>query len=85
MQTYNHTESNLPVGYFWDCYEDGSGRICGPNKTSYFSYDCAPYANVGWIEYQRVRLGSWDVFDGTLSEFKQYAEEQLLIMLSKGE
>ena len=82
MQIYNYTESNLPEGYYWECFEDGSGSICGPDKKTYFRYDCAPYANVGWIEYQSERFSSWDIFDGTLSEFKKFAEERLLNMTS---
>lgn len=32
---------DLPEGWQWDCYEDGSGGLDAPNGQSYFSYDLA--------------------------------------------
>ena len=68
--------SKLPEAFRWECYEDGSGCIFGPNNKHYFSYDMAPYSNVGWIEYQRISGDGWRIFEGTLSEYKTYVEEQ---------
>ena len=52
----------------------------------FFSYDKAPYANVGWIEYQEHGYGKgmgWSVFQGSFSEFMNYAEECVLKKISR--
>ena len=30
---------DLPEGWCWHCYDDGSGSLCGPNNQHYFHYD----------------------------------------------
>lgn len=67
--------AGLPDGWKWNDYEDGSGSLRAPDGTSYFSYDRAPYANCGGIEYKREKGVAWDVYWGAMSDFKSYAEE----------
>jgi len=59
----------------WVMYQDGSGSLRSPEGTKYFSYDKAPYANVGWIEYQAEKGSGWSVFEDGFSEFQKFAEE----------
>ena len=77
---------NLPEGYIWVMYSDGSGRLQDETGVRLFSYDKAPYANVGWIEYQEYEYGKgmgWSVFQDSFSEFMTYAEECVLKKISK--
>lgn len=67
--------SNLPEGYAWKHYEDGSGCITGPNGTKYFSYDRQPYANSDWVEYKKDEVSSWDIYYDGFALFKRFAEE----------
>lgn len=32
---------DLPEGWQWECFDDGSGSLMAPDDTSYFSYDLA--------------------------------------------
>lgn len=75
--------TNLPEGYKWNHYEDGSGCIMGPNDTKYFSYDLAPYYNAGWVEYKKDSLSSWDIYLDGFDIFKRYAEEQIRLQERK--
>lgn len=68
---------NLPEGYKWNHYEDGSGSITGPDGRRYFAYDCQPYANAAGIEYQMTDTSAWSVFWDGFSAFKKFAEEEL--------
>lgn len=71
-------QSQLPPDWKWNDYEDGSGSLRAPDGTSYFSYDRAPYANAGGIEYKREKGEPWDVYWGSMADFKAYAEEFVL-------
>lgn len=74
---------NLPAGYAWKHYEDGSGSIIGPNGTTYFSYDRQPYANVGAVEYKRDDNTSWSVYWDGFATFKRFAESEIRSMERK--
>jgi len=69
--------SNLPEGYKWQHFEDGSGSILGPDNKRYFRYDRQPYANVDGVEYKRDDSDSWSVFWDGFSDFKCFAEAQI--------
>lgn len=71
---------NLPEGYKWNHYEDGSGSITGPDGKRYFAYDCQPYGNAAGIEYQMTDTSAWSVFWDGFSAFKKFAEETLRSM-----
>ena len=66
--------ASLPDGWKWVDYPDGSGSLCSPNGTSFFSYDLAPYSNQGGIECKETKDDAWGVFWGTKGEFKEHAE-----------
>lgn len=68
-------QGGLPEGWHWECYEDGSGRLCHESeKQSFFSYDCVPYHSSGGIEYKESKEKAYSIFWGSLKEFKSYAE-----------
>lgn len=64
--------TELPEGYKWEEYEDGSGSIVGPDNKRYFSYDKVPYSYAGWIEYRRTEEKEWDIFYDSFSEYKEW-------------
>lgn len=68
---------NLPKGYKWNHWEDGSGSITGPKGETYFSYDRQPYMNVDGVEYKKDDSSDWTVFWDGFGEFKKYAEAEL--------
>jgi len=70
-------KTNLPDGYKWEHYEDGSGSIIGPDNKSYFSYDRQPYHNVDGVEYKRDDKTSWDVHWDGFASFKRFAEGKI--------
>lgn len=74
---------NLPEGYAWKHYEDGSGCITGPNGTKYFSYDRQPYASSDWVEYKKDEASSWDIYYDGFASFKRFAEESIRDMERK--
>lgn len=65
---------SLPSGWEWKEWDDGSGHLNSPVGKRYFSYDRAPYANAGGIEYKETSDVPWAVFWGSISDFKDYAE-----------
>lgn len=67
----------LPDSWNWVMYSDGSGSLKSPDGKSYFSYDKAPYANAGWIEYQTEKSSGWSIFEDSFSEFQKFAEEYI--------
>lgn len=69
---------NFLSDWKWVMYPDGSGHLESPKGEGYFSYDKAPYANVGWVEYQAEKGMGWSVFEESFSEFQKYAEEYVL-------
>ena len=46
-------------------------------KKNYFSYDRAPYAAQGGIEYRYADKRDWDVFWRDFSAFKEFAEKEI--------
>lgn len=64
-------------GYLWEDHDDGSGHIVAPDGKFYFSYDMGPYTNIGGIEYTINDGHNWGVFEGSLEQFKQFAENTL--------
>lgn len=64
----------LPKGWTWHGYNDGSGSLQSPSGDSFFRYDCMPYAAIGGIEYKEKSNKGWEVFTGSLVEFRKYAE-----------
>lgn len=64
----------LPEGWTWIEYDDGSGHLEAPDGTHYFSYDLAPYHAMLGIEYKKTVAEHYDIFWGTLAEFKEWAE-----------
>lgn len=78
IQSVNSAAKNLPEGWMWVDYADGSGHLESPTGKSYFSYDLhTSYTAMGAIEYQKSRdiQNDYDAFWGTFEEFKVYAEE----------
>ncbi len=68
--------NQLPAGWQWEMYNDGSGSLHGPNSERYYSYDLAPYATSGLIEYNATGKG-YDTFEGSLDDFRNWAEQQV--------
>ena len=66
--------ANLPVGWLWKEYIDGSGHLESPIGVSFYSYDLQPYSLSGGIEYQNLPNTDFEVFKGSFKEFKAYAE-----------
>lgn len=70
--------SDLPEGWMWNDYDDGSGSLRSPDGHSYYSYDLqtqecrSPYGNNEWISMK-------DFYDvpKSLDEFKRDAEKDL--------
>jgi hypothetical protein len=70
--------SDLPEGWMWNDYDDGSGSLRSPDGHSYYSYDLqtqeyrSPYGNNEWISMK-------DFYDvpKSLDEFKSDAEKDL--------
>ncbi|WP_343662839.1 DUF6449 domain-containing protein [Chryseobacterium mucoviscidosis] len=70
--------TNLPEGWIWRDYDDGSGSLRSPSGYSYYSYDLQtqeyrlPTFNNRWTDMK-------DVYDRpkSLNEFKIYAEKSL--------
>lgn len=68
----------LPEGWTWIHWADGSGHLFKDGMTnSFFSYDRAPYANAGGIEYKRTADEGWNVFWGRFEEFVKFAEDEM--------
>lgn len=74
--------NQLPAGWQWEMYNDGSGSLHGPNSERFYSYDLAPYATSGLIEYNATGKG-YDTFEGSLDRFREWAEQQILQELKK--
>lgn len=74
--------NQLPAGWQWEMYNDGSGSLHGPNYERFYSYDLAPYATSGLIEYNATGKG-YDTFEGSLDRFREWAEQQILQELKK--
>lgn len=72
--------SNLPDGWTWNDYDDGSGSLKSPSGHSYYSYDLLtqeytlPYCRREWT-------GMRDFYDApkSLNEFKSYVENDLKV------
>ena len=74
--------NQLPAGWQWEMYNDGSSSLHGPNSERFYSYDLAPYATSGLIEYNATGKG-YDTFEGSLDRFREWAEQQILQELKK--
>lgn len=74
--------NQLPAGWQWEMYNDGSDSLHGPNSERFYSYDLAPYATSGLIEYNATGKG-YDTFEGSLDIFREWAEQQILQELKK--
>lgn len=72
--------NQLPAGWQWEMYNDGSGSLHGPNSERFYSYDLAPYATSGLIEYNATGKG-YDTFEGSLDDFRNWAEQQVQAQL----
>lgn len=72
--------NQLPAGWQWEMYNDGSGSLIGPNAERFYSYDLAPYATSGLIEYNATGKG-YDTFEGSLDDFRNWAEQQVQAQL----
>lgn len=67
---------NLPEGWHWCEWSDGSGRLMAPTGESYYSYDTEPYGNAGGIEYRASAREEWMIFAGSLEAFQAFAERR---------
>lgn len=72
--------NQLPAGWQWEMYNDGSGSLHGPSSERFYSYDLAPYATSGLIEYNATGKG-YDTFEGSLDDFRNWAEQQIKAQL----
>ncbi|MFC4686960.1 hypothetical protein ACFO4P_08430 [Epilithonimonas pallida] len=75
----NETQAaDLPKGWSWNDYDDGSGSLKSPNGNSYYSYDLQtqeyrlPYGKNEWAGMKDV-----DETSKSLNEFKVFAEIDL--------
>ena len=68
----------LPNRWVWRDWKDGSGSLQAPDGTHYFQYDLSPYYAQNGIEYKETnRINDhWEIFWGSLSQFKKYAESE---------
>lgn len=69
--------ANLPDGWVWVDYWDGSGSLHSPNDKQYFSYDLQTY------EYDQYDNGKWSHWEPPmlLATFKDFAEKEMLKIL----
>lgn len=69
--------TNLPDGWVWVDYWDGSGSLHSPNDKQYFSYDLQT------CEYDRYNNGKWNYWEPPmfLPIFKDFAEKEILKLL----
>lgn len=72
--------NQLPAGWQWEMNNDGSGSLIGPNTERLYSYDLAPYATSGLIEYNATGK-DYDTFEGSLDDFREWAEQQVKAQL----
>jgi len=66
----------LPIGWIWTDYYDGSGHLESPDGKEYFSYDLFTGE---YDMYHDRKWRFWKNYPDTmsLSEFKEFAEEEL--------
>ena len=77
-QPFLSPAKTLPEGWRWCAYPDEAcGSLKSPDGKTYFSYDLAPYADQGGIEYKKDEKSAWDIHWGSLSGFKEYAESNI--------
>lgn len=79
---------NLPEGFFWRIWDDGSGHLLYLDGTESFAFDLAPYCLSGGVEFaQNSKDREWNVFWGAKNEFMEFAEwetaETLRLALEK--
>lgn len=65
---------DLPEGWRWVDYDDGSGSLHSPNDKHYFIYDRQPYSEENGIEFRETYSDHWGPFWGPMPEFKAHAE-----------
>ncbi|MDO5556591.1 MAG: hypothetical protein Q4G09_08435, partial [Clostridia bacterium] len=79
LEDMNDKERNikLPIGWYWNHYEDGSGCLKSPTGKNYFYYDWTTYEYKIHDEDQYSFFGNIDDFGNkiTFEDFKQYAEK----------
>mgnify|MGYP006925694591 CR=1 FL=1 len=73
--------ANLPEGFQWVIWDDGSGHLQHPDGTISFDFDFLPYASLGGIEYRKSTIEHFSVFWGTRNEFFAYAEKWIAAAL----
>lgn len=69
--------ANLPDGWRWKEYADGSGHLESPQGECFYSYDLEPYSMCGGIEYQNLPNTDFEVFKGSFEEFKAQCEASI--------
>ena len=67
-QALKSTE-NLPDGWKWVQYDDGSGHLDSPEHKKYFFYDLSTK------EFKIKKDDEYEKFEGSFEEFKKYAEK----------
>ena len=60
--------SILPAGWYWRCFNDGSGSLV--------DYDLAPYQAQSGIEYIDFE-GRWDIFRGSFDQYRLFIEKSV--------
>ena len=67
--------ATLSEGWAWKDFHDGSGSLRAPDGKVVFEYDIHPVVTPEGPEVEyRIETGTWNTFYGTLSEFKEFAE-----------
>lgn len=65
----------LSEGWTWKDFHDGSGSLHDPDGKTILAYDVHPVSTPEGPEVEyRYEAGTWNTFYGTLSEFKEFAE-----------
>ena len=68
--------SILPDGWYWKCFNDGSGSLIDPQGHSIGSYDLVPYHTQNGIEYVDFK-GKWDIFWGSFDQYRLFIEKNI--------
>lgn len=82
METLKRQAENLPEGWIWINYDDGSGYLQSPDGKEYFEYDwttgeykVTPDKSYDFFMVENYQSGGYSI--GGFDKFKEYAEDYI--------
>lgn len=82
METLKRQAENLPEGWIWINYDDGSGYLQSPDGKEYFEYDWStgeykttPDKSYDFFMVENYETGGYSI--GGFDKFKEYAEDYI--------